>query len=447
MQLDEVILAGNGTMNQTMLVSFGYLSIHEMTVLGKELTQQFYASSSLYAYYASCSEGGREGWSQAQHYGDQFNGISVGAPAMRQAFQQPLHIYESIVETVQGYAPSSCELDQINTDLLAFCDGLDGRVDGVVSRTDLCKLQFNASTSIGNAYSCAASDTGGSGGPGGLGGGPGKRGISSRQLSTAPAANGTVSAEAAAIAQQLLDGIFDDSGRQAWIYFRPSAGFDDAPTTYNSDTGLYEPAPSQIGVEYINYFLDEIDSTTFDVSNMTYDDLREIFLRGMRKFSDTLQTTWPDLEVFHNSGAKVLHWHGESDPSVPTGSSVWYQNSVREIMYPGLGFNESFAELDDWYKLFLVPGAGHCAASSSQPDGPFPSDLLGTLIDWVENGNNPATLNATVGGGSLEGTSQDLCAFPLRPFWTNNSTMNCVYDQASLDTWFPTLDSIPVPVY
>lgn len=437
-ELTDVVLVANGTLNQQALISFGYLSIHEMTVLGKELTSNFYASTNLYSYYAACSEGGREGWSQIERYGDQFDGLSVGAPAMRQAFQQPLHIWQALVETVQGYTPSDCELDQINTDLLSFCDGLDGRVDGVVSRTDLCQANFHANMSIGNAYSCAAISGGGGFGKRQAGGG-----------STTPAANGTVSAEAAAVAQQLLDGIFDSSGRQAWIWFRPSAGFSDDPATYDSTTGLYEPAASSIGIQFINYFLEMEESNTFNLTGKTYDTLRGYFLEGMRKFSDTLQTTSPDIEDFHASGAKILHWHGESDPSVPAGSSVWWQKSVRETMYPGQGFNESFEQLDDWYKLFLIPGAAHCGPSTDQPDGPFPADVLGPLIAWVEKGENPTTLNATVGGGSLEGTSQPICKFPLRPYFENNSTIpTCVFpSQAELDLWYPTFDAIPVTLY
>lgn len=358
---------------------------------------------------------------------------------MRQAFQQPLHVYSTLVEVVQKYAPTSCELSRINSDLVAACDLLDGRADGVVSRTDLCKLHYNVSSSIGNSYSCAATSGGGNPYAPGNSGGP------------TPAVNGTVSAEGVAVAQQLLDGIFDDEGRQAWIMFQPSAGFSDAATTYNNVTGEFEALLSSgnIGVQYINLFLREVDSTSLDISNWTYNDLRDVFLAGMRKFSDTLQTTWPDLEILHDHGAKVIHWHGESDNSVPAGSSVIYQNSVRNTMYPSLGFNESFAELDDWYRLFLVAGAGHCNPSSSQPNGSFPTDILGNLIEWVEDGVSPDLLNATVGGtGPLAGTRQDICKFPLRPLWADNSTTrSCVYDQESIDSWFPTFDSIPLPVW
>lgn len=110
--LSTVILAANGTMDLDMLYSFAYVAIHEMTVLGKELARQFYANSTsrMYSYYSGCSDGGREGWSQIQRYGDQFDGAAVGAPAFRQAFLQVMHLYSGVVETQMDYFPSPCEL-------------------------------------------------------------------------------------------------------------------------------------------------------------------------------------------------------------------------------------------------------------------------------------------------------------------------------------------------
>jgi tannase len=170
-------------------------------------------------------------------------------------------------------------------------------------------------------------------------------------------------------------------------------------------------------------------------------------LEGALKFSSTLQTNWPDLEVFHDHGGKVIHFHGESDPSVPSDSSVIYHDAVRQIMYPNKTFDEGYDSLHDWYRLFLIPGAAHCSLNPEQPNGPFPHNVLESVIDWVENGINPKELNATVSGGTSSEADQKICSFPLRPLWKNNHTMECVYDRKSIDTWLPKLDSIPIPVY
>jgi tannase len=117
-------------------------------------------------------------------------------------------------------------------------------------------------------------------------------------------------------------------------------------------------------------------------------------------------------------------------------------------MYPGLSYNESVEALNSWYRLFLVPGAGHCSPNSLQPNGPFPQTNLAVLIDWVENGVEPATLNATYLTGSNKGANAQLCAWPLRPKWSGNGTvLECEYDQASIDTWKYTFPAFKLPVY
>ncbi|KAH8552280.1 tannase and feruloyl esterase family protein [Umbelopsis sp. PMI_123] len=333
-QISDVILAGNGTLNDTMLNAFSFRAIHEMTVIGKELSRKFYNTSDFYSYYQGCSEGGREGWSQVQRYGTQFDGAAIGAPAFGQAFQQANHLFSGLVEIAHDYYPSSCELERITNDTIAACDALDGKVDGVVSRTDLCKLHYDPKASIGN--SCK--------------------------------------------------------------------------TTYNSATGKYEYVASGIAVSYINLFLKEIDSDTLSLTN----------------FSNTLQTNWPHLEDFHNNGGKVIHFHGESDP-------VFLR--IRRLSTTML-FARSCTRTRPLTR-----------ATTNSLMALVPRTVLESVIDWVENGINPTMLNATVSGGTTSDVDQKIRSFPLRPYWKDNSTMECVYDKKSIDTWLPNLDSIPIPVY
>ncbi|KAK6212286.1 hypothetical protein LQW54_005417 [Pestalotiopsis sp. IQ-011] len=417
-QLTDKVLYINGSMNYDALFAFSHQAIHEMT----ELTKSFFAVDKVYSYYSGCSEGGRDGFSQLQRYGTQFDGAA-----------QVIHLFSALVEITNDYYPPTCEVIRINNDTVAACDLLDGKQDGVVSRTDLCKLEYNATDSIGNSYACGASVGGGMGGLGGPGDG-----------SASPAANGTVSAQAAELVKDLWAGLFDSQGRQAYIMFQPSADFGDAGTTYNNETGEYEAAVSGIGVQWVNYFLKKVISTELDISNATYDTLRNWMLQGMVEYSDTLQTDWPDLEDIRDYGGKIIHYHGESDNSIPAGSSVIYHDAVRQAMYPNETVTDGYAKLNDFYRFYLVPGAGHCGRSASQPNGPFPSDVLGSVIDWVENGNAPDQLPAV----TTAGASEDLCLWPARPLWSSDSAdKECVFDQASYESWLPKLDSIPVPVW
>ena len=435
---DDVALLANGTINYESIYMFGYKAHHEMSVIGKQFTRNFFNmtdDTKLYAYYQACSEGGREGWSQIQRY-DDWDGAVVGAPAFRFAFQQVQHLWSDVVEQTLDYYPPPCELEKILNLTIAACDPLDGKTDGVVSRTDLCKLNFNINSTIGEPYSCAAAAATGGFRKRQFGGGP------------TPAQNGTVSAQAVAVAQTILDGAKDSEGRQVYFSYQPSATWTDAQTTYDSDTDSWELDVSGIGGDWVGRYLNLLNTTDISFDNVTYDTLKEWILEGWERYEDVLQTTWPDLSTYHNAGGKVLHIHGESDYSIPTASSVRYWESVRSVMYSNLTYEDSVAELQDWYRLYLIPGAGHCSPSTQQPNGPFPQTTLQVLIDWVENDVVPTTLPATVLQGDEEGDEWEICTWPLRPLWTGNGTVfECVTDQASIDTWIYDLDAFDMPVY
>ncbi len=61
------------------------------------------------------------------------------------------------------------------------------------------------------------------------------------------------------------------------------------------------------------------------------------------------------------------------------------------------------AKADASYRLFMVPGMGHCGSG----DGPNKFDMLGALEDWREKGKAPDAVMA-----SREGRTRPLCAYP-----------------------------------
>ncbi|RBR13481.1 uncharacterized protein FIESC28_08181 [Fusarium coffeatum] len=98
---------------------------------------------------------------------------------------------------------------------------------------------------------------------------------------------------------------------------------------------------------YIAKFIEILDLANVDnLNNVTYHTLVDWIKSGIVRYYDSLQTTHPDLTTFKEAGGKLLHYHCESDPSIPAGSSVHYWQSVRSIMYP---------KLSDKNQFYLVP--------------------------------------------------------------------------------------------
>ncbi|KAJ9660086.1 hypothetical protein H2198_002783 [Neophaeococcomyces mojaviensis] len=451
---DDVVLYGNGSINWDATHMFGYQALGEMTILGKALTSSFYGLSSsakVYTYYEGCSDGGREGMSQVQRWGEEYDGVIAGAPAFRYAQQQVNHVFSSVVEQTLDYYPPPCALNKIVNATIAACDPLDGRTDGVVSRTDLCMLQFNLSSIIGESYYCAGQESTSLGFGFSNGGGATKCQAGGAQGSTSsyqPEQNGTVTAQDVAVAQAIYDGLHNSEGQRAYLSWQIASDFGDAATTWSNNTNSWELDIPSTGGEFVTKFVQLVNVTNLDnLDNVTYDTLVEWMDIAYNRYLDSLQTTLPDLTPFQTSGGKLLHYHGESDSSVPAASSVHYWQSVRSIMYSNVSSDASIEALEDWYQLYLVPGAAHCGTNTLQP-GPYPENNMNIMIDWVENGVKPSRLNATVSSGANAGETQMLCQWPTRPLWNGNSTdFECVNDQASIDTWTYTFPAFKVPIY
>ncbi|CAL5873988.1 uncharacterized protein PFLUO_LOCUS8273 [Penicillium psychrofluorescens] len=398
----------------------GYQAHHELALLGKQFAREIYKvsdNSKIYAYYQSCSEGGREGWSQLQRFPDQFDGAVVGAPALRLGQQQVNHLFENVVEKTLSYSPPPCELDKIVNLTIAFCDPLDGLADGVVSRSDLCTEALHLENFIGKAYSCASSGS-------------------------VPAQKGKITAKGVEVAQTMLNGLHNSQGQRAYITYRPGAGFGDVSAVYNQASGTWDNEISSLGGEWVARYLQLRDADNLDTLNgVNYDTLVDWMTLGMNRYYDSLQTTYPDLSALRSAGGKIIHIHGEQDNSVPTASSIHYYDSVRKIMYPNLSYQEGVAALDDFYRLYLIPGAAHCDFNPLQPTGPWPQTTLQTVIDWVERDVAPATLEGT-------GHIDTICKWPLRPMWSGNGKkFECQFSQSSIDSFTYEFDAFKVPVY
>jgi feruloyl esterase len=69
--------------------------------------------------------------------------------------------------------------------------------------------------------------------------------------------------------------------------------------------------------------------------------------------------------------------------------------------------------VDEYGRLYLVPGLAHCQGGERTPDS---FDLLTPLVEWVENGNAPAAVTAM--GRSMPVESRPLCAYPSHAHYT-----------------------------
>ncbi|WAO96796.1 Carboxylic ester hydrolase [Fusarium falciforme] len=135
---------------------------------------------------------------------------------------------------------------------IAACDALDGKSDGVVSRTDLCKLHFDIDDVVGEPYSCDAVESNGS-----------LRSHVAKSAAT-PAQSDIVMVQAAKLIKTYLNGPHDSDGRR--IYLSSQCGSDLTNVS-----------------EWVARFLNLQDTALLsDFGNVTYDHLRKWITLGLQ---------------------------------------------------------------------------------------------------------------------------------------------------------------------
>ena len=69
--------------------------------------------------------------------------------------------------------------------------------------------------------------------------------------------------------------------------------------------------------------------------------------------------------------------------------------------------NKAVKSVDEYGRLYLVPGMSHCQGGELTPDS---FDLVTPIVEWVENNRAPGSVTAT--GRSMPGQSRPLCPYP-----------------------------------
>jgi feruloyl esterase len=348
------------------LIDFGYRSMHEMAVQSKAIIQAFYKRGPQLSYYQGCSTGGRQGMMEAQRYPEDFDAIIAGAPVYNQ-----VHLNESQVSLQVGMLKDPARLvpaakvTMLANAVMAACDEKDGVKDGIISDPQMCKFDPAA-------LMCKAGD-----------------------------------------AADCLTAAQVDNAKKAYLPVKMKSGEVAYPgRSYGFETGWRIPAqgaalnplfadmPRYVGHQDANW-----DVMSFDL---------ETDLPLALKNAGFIEANNPDLSKFKARGGKLLFYHGWADPGPAPENTIAYYEAVSKKVG---------GKQDDWMRLFLLPGVGHCGGGV----GPDQADFLGALERWKESGTAPAQIIASRNpgrGGQQTEMTRPLCPYPQIAKYTGNGSAN-----------------------
>ncbi|WP_086784528.1 tannase/feruloyl esterase family alpha/beta hydrolase [Crossiella equi] len=351
----------DGRLNTGLLTNFASRSAHELAVVGKAVTRAHYGRAADHSYWNGCSTGGRQGFAEAQRYPEDFDGILAAAPAVNWTEFGAGTWWPVVVMNQERTFPADCVFEEFRKAAVQACDGLDGLRDGIVNRPEHCG--YDPRQLVGRTVDCGGKPV-------------------------------TVTAKDAEVVRKIWDGPRAEHGRALWAGLPKGADF----------SGLaHTEAGKAPGFAVAGGWLGTFVAPGTDLAKLTYREFAELFRQSERRFDQVIGTSEPDLSRFRAAGGKLLSWHGGYDQFVlHQGTSVAYREAV-ERRQP---------RVDEFYRLFLVPGAPHCAGGSA----PAPVDPLGALVRWVEHGQAPDTLPAA----APDGSQRDLCRYPMVPRYTGH---------------------------
>jgi hypothetical protein len=346
----------DGSYNLRFIQDFMRDGLKQQILWSKTLTNRYYRRPAKYNYWNGCSTGGRQGYLLAQELGDQLEGILADAPALYWSRFQTAQMWGQIVmRQLAGGPISSAKLQQVRESAVQACDAADGLADGIIQDPRACR--FSARANI-----CGAS--------------------------TAPQTSCLTADEASAI-DKIWDG--PRNARQVNIWY-----------------GLDGARPFTLGVTQFHW---DTHNPDFDWQSVSADAYADVAQQGSRNLGRVTDTDKP-LDAFRAHGGKLLTFVGDNDQLIfPRGVIGYYREMAARYSHAR---EPDFSSTQQFYRLFLAPGVGHCGGGA----GPAPVDPFDALVKWVEQGVAPATLLASGGSAAPPtGRTRPLCPYPSQAIY------------------------------
>lgn len=369
-------------LNDEALENFAHAAYKKVRDVSVELMRRRYGQDPRKLYFMGSSEGGREGLTMAQRYPKDFDGIFSRVPVIHWTGLQAAGTRMGETQMGPGWL-SPAHVKLIGAAVLAQCDRLDALADGIVGNPEACRGTVDLTP-----LRCAN-------------GAAGEGCLSDAQLGAwrtlhAPydfpfaLANGVTRYPGWGYGGEAATGTGPVGGYVSWQTGTAPQTLPASPQS--SRAWLY-------GSGAVQYFFigdAQADPRRFDPSRHA---------ERVRRISSLMDSTDPDLSIFHARGGKLVIAEHLADYAQSPFAGIEYWRAV--VARLGSAATEEFV------RLYATPGADHVGTGA-----PVGVDMLQVLVDWVEQGRAPQQLEQVSLAASsphAEVQSRPLCRWPAYP--------------------------------
>ena len=380
------------------IVDWGQRSIHAITVPAKRIVAALQARTVRRAYFYGCSTGGHQAYAEMQRYPDDFDGVVAGAPGNNRVRLNVGFLWQYLSnhrpnDNTTPIIPAA-KLPAITRAAVAACDANDGVRDDVVDDPRSCR--FDPAT-----IQCRGDD----------------------------GASCLTAEQVAALNKMYAGPTNPRTGAQLYPGWPPTSealtvGPGGAASGWQQYWGITEPTRANFW-RYWVFENPRWDWWTFDFD-------RDLATADV-KIGALVDGVNADLSAFKARGGKAIVYNGWQDPVVNPLDTISYYERLTALQ----GSRE---EAETFFRLFLVPGMGHCSGGTGttnfgNPNAPSPivdpdHDLLAAIDRWVEKGAAPDRIVASkiVNGAVVR--RRPLCAYPRKAVYRGQGSTD---DAANFD--------------
>lgn len=364
-----------------LIEDFGHRSLHMTAVNGKAITEARYGAAPDHAYYVGCSKGGQQGMMEAQRYPEDFDGLVIGDPAHAWTqFYAGAHLWYSLatLNDPESYIPPD-KVAILGDAVTAACDALDGIEDGVLDDPRNCGFDPEALTCLidQDRDTC----------------------LTPKQVQAV---------------KDIWSGPRNAAGEVIYPGLVP--GGEAGPGGWSSWVTGREPFRGTHWLGAEGFMKNMVfDDPEWDFRTWDYD--RDLPI-ALAKTGPALDATDPDLRPLRDRGGKVLLYHGWSDADISPLGTIAYYEQVMALLSEGKDEATALAETQEFFRLFMVPGMGHCRGGP----GPDRFDALTALEQWVEQEAAPERIVASKLEDGEVVRTRPLCPYPQVARWSGTGS-------------------------